>query len=287
MMAHSFDEDAIHNPWQLYDELIAGVPDDVGVIDCCVGSAWTYVEAESGLGLSYSMLGGGRSTADGRFDGQSLKRVAALCKSWNWRESCLGIAALNAWYNDRKHLQALGAVFDPPRPKDSVSGMDIVSIFEGLDESDPYLKDHAHEHTNPFQTLVDECVGKKVTVIGHFPGLKRIAEVADLTILERNCRESNDVPDPACEYILPSQDFVFMTGVTMINKTAPRLLELARQAYIIMLGPSVIAAEALFAAGIDVLGGRAVLDAEKAKSSVRQGNRFGEALQMFSINKPA
>ena len=47
---------------------------------------------------------------------------------------------------------------------------------------------------------------------------------------ERNCRDDIDMPDPACEYVLPQADFAFITGVTLENKTAPRLLELAKDA---------------------------------------------------------
>jgi uncharacterized protein (DUF4213/DUF364 family) len=43
------------------------------------------------------------------------------------------------------------------------------------------------------------------------------------------------IPDPACEYLLPSQDFVFCTGVTLINKTAPRIFDLARNATLIVM----------------------------------------------------
>ena len=77
-----------------------------------------------------------------------------------------------------------------------------------------------------------------VVVIGHFPHVDRLAEYAELTVLERNCRDDIDMPDPACEYVLPQADFALITGVTLENKTAPRLLELAKDAYVTMVGPS-------------------------------------------------
>lgn len=39
-----------------------------------------------------------------------------------------------------------------------------------------------------------------------------------------------------CEYI-PEQAYVFMTGVTLINKTMPRLLQLSCGAKVILIGP--------------------------------------------------
>ena len=38
---------------------------------------------------------------------------------------------------------------------------------------------------------------------------ERIAEYANLTVLERNCAHDLDTPDPACEYVLPGADFAF------------------------------------------------------------------------------
>ena len=39
-------------------------------------------------------------------------------------------------------------------------------------------------------------------------------------------------------YILPECDYVFITGSAFVNKTAPRLLELSRESFNVVLGPS-------------------------------------------------
>lgn len=66
-------------PWTLYDELIAGVPGDVLVTDYCLGAKWSYVEAESGLGVSFTCAGGAKKPTDDRdFRGLPLKELAAL-----------------------------------------------------------------------------------------------------------------------------------------------------------------------------------------------------------------
>ena len=62
--------------------------------------------------------------------------------------------------------------------------------------------------------------GKKVAVVGRFPDLDAFNDVCRLIVLERNPGEG-DLPDPACEYVLPEQDFVFITATTIINKTMP------------------------------------------------------------------
>jgi uncharacterized protein (DUF4213/DUF364 family) len=66
--------------------------------------------------------------------------------------------------------------------------------------------------------------GKKVAVVGHFSLVeKQLGCKCSLSILERE-PEGTDFLDSACEYILPEQDFVFITGMTLTNKTLPRLL---------------------------------------------------------------
>ncbi len=43
--------------WHLYDRLIEGIPEEVLVRDYALGLCWSYVEAESALGVSYTCRG--------------------------------------------------------------------------------------------------------------------------------------------------------------------------------------------------------------------------------------
>jgi len=253
------------SPWNLYDELIAGVPDDVLVTDYCLGTHWSYLEAECGMGVSFTTRGGSSRNDKRDLRGLSLREAAALAKSWCFEEASIGIAALNAWYARRELTDALGATYD-----------------EAVD-----LPDGTVRKIDAFELYRPEIAAKgdaKVTVVGHFPHVDRIAEYAELTVLERNPRDG-DTPDPACEYVIPEQDYLFMTGVTIINKTAPRLLALAEGVTTIMVGPSVVMSPVLFERGVDMLAGSVVADPEKTKFAVKTGagQFFGEALQMCSI----
>ena len=95
-----------------------------------------------------------------------------------------------------------------------------------------------------------------VVVVGHFPHVENIAEYA------------------------------FITGVTLINKTAPRLLTLAKDATVCMVGPSVIMTPHLFEWGVESLSGSVVADPEAVKFACKNaaGKLFGKALQMTTIN---
>ena len=41
--------------WDLYNQLIAGIPEDVEVRDYCLGLNWSYVEADCGMGVAFTI----------------------------------------------------------------------------------------------------------------------------------------------------------------------------------------------------------------------------------------
>lgn len=253
-------------PWKLYNRLIAGVPEDLVVRDYCLGTHWSFVEADCGMGVSFTCKGGAKRAYKQDLRGIPLREMAELAKSWCFEEATLGVAALNAYYARTELLDPLGAVYDEPveLPDGTVRKMDAFELY---------------------RPRIERSERKRVTVIGHFPHVDRIAAYADLTVLERNCTQELDTPDPACEYVLPGTDFAFVTGVTLINKTAPRILELARNATTVLVGPSVIMSPCLFEQGADALAGSVVADPEKARFAVQNGagQFFGEALQMSLV----
>lgn len=258
--------DACEGPWALYNELIEGIPEGIAVRDYCLGTLWSYVEADCGMGIAWTAAGGAKRTYKGDLRGRELREMAQLAKSWCFEEATLGIAALNAWYAQRDKLDPLGARYDEP-----------------VD-----LPDGTRRKLDAFELHARQMNGKKVVMVGHFPHPERLVEYgADLTILERNCRDEFDTPDPACEYVIPSADLVFYTGVTLINKTAPRLLALAKDARIVMVGPSVVMSPALFGYGADMLAGSVVADPDKTRFAVQNGagQFFGEALSMLYVEK--
>ena len=100
--------------WDLYDQMIAGIPEGVLVRDYCLGLNWSYVEADCGIGVAFTVRGGGKRTYKMDLRGMELRQVAELSKSWCFQEATLGIAALNAWYSRRELLAPLGCEFADP-----------------------------------------------------------------------------------------------------------------------------------------------------------------------------
>lgn len=252
--------------WKLYNHLIGGIPDGILVRDYCLGQHWSYVEADCGMGVGWTAHGGAQRGFTHDLRGHELREVAELSKSWCFEEATLGVAALNAWYSRPGLIEAAGATYD-----------------DELAATQPGKPADAFDRYRP---AIEAAGGKaRVVVVGHFPHVAGIADYARLTVLERNCRDGLDTPDPACEYVLPEADFAFITGVTLINKTAPRLLDLARDATTVMVGPSVVMSPFLLKWGVDALCGSVVADPEKTRFAVKNGagKLFGEALRMTTL----
>jgi uncharacterized protein (DUF4213/DUF364 family) len=203
----------------------------------------------------------GASVASGigeRISGMSVRELAHYVKSWNPYEASLGLAAINSVLNSPERVEKMYG-----RP---LSTQGQVSAFIHYAE------------------LVR---GKKVAVVGRFPDLDTLTDICQLTVLERN-PGPNDLPDPACEYVLPEQDFVFITATTITNKTMPRLLQLSRSASVFLVGPSTPFTPLLFNHGINTLAGTVVLDPESVWSAAQEGaarSVFDHGAQMVKVSR--
>ena len=83
--------------------------------------------------------------------------------------------------------------------------------------------------------------------------------------------QPGDYPEAACEYLLPEQDYVFITGETLIYKTLPRLLVLAKKAKVVLVGPVAPLSEVLFKFGVNVICSFVVQDPQLCDTIVRRG----------------
>ena len=245
--------------WELYDRLIDGIPEGIEVTSYVSGDIWTMVGTKYNTGVAMTvdvtsmepMLTKDPTEYD-------LKTLAGCAKSWNLREASIGIAAINAYYNKEP---------------------EIYTNSEALEGS---------EKEDAFVMFEDDMEGKKVAVIGHFPFIeKSLKDKCKLTILERNPGKG-DYPDPACEYILADQDYILVTGSTLVNKTLPRLLQLKKNGTkLMMIGPSVTMSSVLYDYGADVLSGMVIVDADEAEAIIRKDSCRGifKAGKMINLVK--
>ncbi len=243
--------------WEIYDTLIEAVPPDSTVRECLAGLHWFAVRSE-GTGLAMTPREGTACLPRaGEIVGMRTRALAAWLKSWNVHEAALGLAAINSALNASASIERVAGLSPGQQPDEDV-----------------------------FTYLLNEFHGKKVAVVGHFRNLERVHAVCDLSILER-LPQPGDFPDPACEWILPEQDFVVITATTLINKTLPRLLKLSRNARVVLAGPSTPLTPKLFEFGIDMLGGLVVEDEARVWAVIQEGGqhqilRNGSRMVKFS-----
>jgi uncharacterized protein (DUF4213/DUF364 family) len=121
-----------------------------------------------------------------------------------------------------------------------------------------------------FDYFLPQLQGKKVVVVGRYPGIDRYQDRMQLQILERQ-PQADDFPDPACEFLLPQADWVFLTASSIPNKTFPRLAELASHAKTVLMGPTTPWLPQLHEFGIDYLAGVEVTDAASLYQTAAEG----------------
>jgi uncharacterized protein (DUF4213/DUF364 family) len=227
--------------WKLYDVLIGGIPEELSVDEMICGAYHALVRCGDGYGLSVVLSDDTQPpTIMNKTPGMALRELAAGVKSWNFVEASIGQAAINAYYNAPEVARKNGVNVSNSR----------------------FVEDRIYDPFIGYQNVIRN---KKVAVVGHFPYLEQLFQpVCDLSILER-LPEEGDYPYTAAEYLLPNCDYAFISCSTLIDKSLPRFLEIAKQATVIIVGPSTPLAPALFQFGVHDLSGFVIKDGEKAR----------------------
>jgi hypothetical protein len=169
----------------------------------------------------------------GHLQEMDCTELAALVESTSYTETSIGLAAINALL--------------PRKPE----------LWVDLNAED---------------YLIQNCAGKNVAIIGHFPFINRLKpHVKNLWVLELNPRDG-DLPAQAAPEFVPQADFVAITGTTLINKTFDGLIPLCRPgATVVMLGPSTPLSPILFDFGISIVSSTIVDDPQATALGVAQG----------------
>ena len=215
--------------WEFYDRLIEGIDSSITTDRVAAGSSWAVVTAGKYCGVAANIEAGGNIISSfSHLNGRSLKDIAALSKSWDFKEAGIGVAAINAYYNS-------------------------MGLLEGKTLA----------ANNTFDAYEEITAGKKVGMIGHFMHLEGILTKADVYVIEKRPAK-NEYPEAACEYLLPEMDFVFITGSAIVNKTMPRLLELSKNAHTTVVGPSSTMCDILFDYGADEVSGLVITEDRKS-----------------------
>jgi uncharacterized protein (DUF4213/DUF364 family) len=233
----------MRHPKRLYELLLDHCDSNAQIDQLMIGLVWTLCQSNgktTGLAMSPGIPT--RTLAwSGSLTGKTVSEVASWIMTWDPYQATVAMAAINSCINSR------------PLP-------DSVVLDKGSEPANLVVFDY----------FLPQLQGKKVVVIGHYPGIERYQDLMQLTVLEKQPTAA-DLPDSACEFLLPSADWVFLTASSIPNKTFPRLAELASNAKTVLMGPTVPWLPQLHEFGIDYLAGVEVIDPDALYQTAAQG----------------
>ncbi|GAB3373222.1 Rossmann-like domain-containing protein [Azotobacter armeniacus] len=227
--------------WLLGHAVSAASDEPVGRV--CLGLSWTLAEVGDGLGFAFGPRQVPRTLSwAGTLGGQASDRLYPWLLSWDSAEAAVGLAVVNAAINRASPC---------------------------LSQAQP-LRGDAPGNLSVFEHFRPRLEGRKVAVIGHYPGLAQLWQDLPYQCFERQPQDG-DLPDAAVEYLLPEADWVFITASSLANKTLPRLLELSSHAQVVLMGPSLPWIYDWRRFGVNYLAGVRVQDAQAVRQVVAEG----------------
>jgi hypothetical protein len=237
---------------KILDDLISSLGEDSAVHEVHACVFWTIVVSRNcGMASTFREEHPYHGTVRevGKLRHKSALELAEYAKSDNLLEASIGMAAIN-----------------------SLIDIDETKCVE----------------ENAFDILAEKGRNKNIAVVGHFPwtpGLRKIAR--KLWVIEQRPQEG-DLPEQAAEEVLPQADVVGITGTSFINHTVEKLLDLSKDSFVVMVGPTSPLSPVLFDYGVDVIGGLKVVKPEKAIRSISEGAIFTqvEGVKLLTMVPP-
>lgn len=223
---------------KILDDLISSLGKDNMVREVCACVFWTAVVSKH-CGLASTLHEEHpyhRPVRDvGKLRQKSALDLAQYAKSDNLLEACIGMAAIN-----------------------SLVDIDEVRCVE----------------QDAFDILAQKGRNKKIAIVGHFPWISKLRDIAKKLWVIEQYPQGGDLPSEAADEILPQADVVGITGSSLINHTVERLLNLSKDSFIVMLGPTTPLSTVLFDFGVNVLAGVKIVEPEKVIRSIREAAIF-------------
>jgi uncharacterized protein (DUF4213/DUF364 family) len=224
----------------ILDDLLNKLDMDAPVRSVLVGAHWTVVCSRH-CGMAATLMSshphGHMQVRDvGSLHQKSARELAELALSTEMMEASIGIAAINS----------------------------LLDVDESLSVE-----------INASEVLASRGRGKNVALVGHFPFIPQLRQVArQLWVIEQHPGE-DEYPAEAAPELIPQADLVAITSSALINHTLDGLLSLcASKATVMLLGPSTPLSPVLFEYGVDIMSGARIVDEEAVLRTVGQGASF-------------
>ena len=230
------------NPKEIYDLLIDYGQTNTPIEEIIIGLIWTMCKAQ-GIGLCMSPAIPTRTLSwSGTLVNQPIRELSSWLRSWDPYQATVAMAAINALINPNSPLleQAIAL---------PIATSANLSVFE---------------------YFLPQLQGKQVSVIGRYPGLKQYEQQMKINVIELN-PTPGDFPATASEYLLPESDWVFLTATSIPNKTFPRLVELSKNATVVLMGPTLPWLAEFADFGVNYLAGVTVSNSTVLRQTVAEG----------------
>ncbi|MDY0144563.1 MAG: DUF364 domain-containing protein [Kiritimatiellia bacterium] len=165
---------------------------------------------------------------------------------------------------------------------EAAMGMATLNSLLEVDET-------ACQELNASELILEKGRDRNVVVVGHFPFLPKVRDIArNLWVLEKNPREGDHPAEQAGEWI-PQADVVAITGTTLTNHTLESLLPLCRpEAFVILLGDTAPLSPILFDYGITAISGTVADQPEVVLRHISQGATYRQirGIRRLTLLKP-
>jgi len=147
-------------------------------------------------------------------------------------------------------------------------GMAAINSLMEVDES-------VCRPVNAADILAEKGKGGKIAIIGHFPFVPQLRQVAkELWVIEKN-PSGDDFNEAEGARFIPQADVLGITGIAFTNHTIENLLEMCSPgAYVLILGDTTPLSPVLFDYGVDAVCGTRVVEPEILLKCVSQGATF-------------
>jgi uncharacterized protein (DUF4213/DUF364 family) len=226
-------------------------------------------------------------------DGDATVREARAGRNWIavWSWHC-GLASTLGSSDDATIIDVAGLAGRSARdlarlalsdvPLDAALGMAAVNSLVEIDES-------RCEERNGRDVLLEWSAGKSVALVGHFPFVPELREVArELSVLELRPRPG-DLPSTEAAQRIPEAGVVAITGTAFVNHTIEPLLSYCRpDALVIIIGPTSPLSPLLFDYGVDIISGARVSDPPLVLRQVAEGVDFRHmrGIRRLTLRRP-
>lgn len=167
-----------------------------------------------------------------------------------------------------KDARSLAALAKSSEEMEAAIGMATINSLLEIDE-------RFCTEVNAGDLLMKSGEGKRVAIVGHFPFISDLRNVArELWVIEKKPREG-DLPEAEAKNVIPKADVVGITGTAFINHTIDRLLLLCNPlAHIIILGGTAPLSPVLFEYGVSMISGTVVTNPDLVLRCISQGATY-------------